>query len=182
MNNTQNKLVKGSKKATHAELQRRVAVVQELIARKLRESEIIEHVRENYHEEWRVTNNTVKNYIRLAKEDIVKQIKRNSAAIFAEGVMDLNYLYRKAIDEGDIRTALAIRKEKNTVLNVYSMTAHDPKDQPTDSDAEIEEMMRDVTSSDWTTEGKQRKNYDKDGKFARMFDEHGKFKKSNPTQ
>lgn len=157
MNNDKT-LVKSTspKRGSKAELQRRIAIVQMLVAEKLRESEIIDHVRSVYGSEWRVTTNTIKKYIRLAKEDIVKQIHRAGNAILAESLMDMNYLYKKAIDADDYRLALSIRKEKNAVLDIYSIKPLAAGTDTDEDESEIDELMRDVTVNDVTTEGKTR--------------------------
>lgn len=136
-----------AKKTSKAELNRRVAIVQEMIAKKMRESEIIEHILQSQ-SDWKVKPQTVRVYIKRAKEDLVRQLRRHSAAMIAESLMDLNYLYKKALDDDDLKTALAVRKEKNNLLALYGMTAQgDEKEDHRQTDSEIDAMLRDVTVS-----------------------------------
>jgi len=64
----------------------------------------------------------------------------------AESVMDLKELYRRTYKEGDYRTALAVRRELNRVLEVSrTATMTGGKEEAEELNSELEDMIRDVT-------------------------------------
>lgn len=132
-------------KPSQAELQRRVAIVSDLLARKYKRSEIYEYIRNET--EWNVTHSTMYTYINKAKAEIAKAVQRNAWQNLAESITDMRYLYRQALESGDIRTALAVRKEMNGVLAVSmeSVAPTDVTERDEQMSDEIEGMLTDIS-------------------------------------
>lgn len=130
-------------KSDKAEIQRRIAYVMELLSRKYKRSQILEHCLNET--DWNVTSNTIGKYINRAKGELVNEIRKSAVQNMAESVMDLKELYRQAYSAGDIKTALAVRKELNAVLEVRISSIAATADEDDGISAELEQMVRDVT-------------------------------------
>lgn len=136
---------KGNNKPSKAELQRRIAIVMDLLAQKYKRSEIYDYIINE--SDWGVTYATMRMYINRAKGEIAKAIQRSAYQNLGESMLDMRYLYRRALDQGDVKTALAVRKEMNTVLHVGE--GGEPVDvtNTESSDIELENMLADVSPS-----------------------------------
>ena len=133
-----------SEKSTKAELQRRVAIVLELLSRKMKRSEIIEYCLDESLG-WDVTPATIGKYINRAKGEITKSVKKSALQNLSESVMDLKELYRKCYQREDYKTALAVRKELNAVLEVSRGSVIDTGTEQEELSDELEAMIKDVT-------------------------------------
>lgn len=132
-------------KPSKAELQRRIAIIMDLLARKYKRSEIYDYIINE--SDWGVTYATMRMYINRAKGEVAKAIQRTAYQNLGESMLDLRYLYRQALEAGDIKTALAVRKEMNSVLQVGSGAEPVDVTPGSSGDQELENMLADVTPS-----------------------------------
>lgn len=135
--------IKLSNKPSKAEIQRRVALISELLAKKYKRSEIYEYIRNET--DWNVTHGTMYRYINQAKGQIAQAISRNAWQNLAESMMDLRHLYRQALESGDLKTALAVRKEMNSVMQVSLENSMNDVTERAGIDDELDTMIADVT-------------------------------------
>jgi len=134
---------KKGNKPSKAELQRRIAIVTDLLARKFKRSEIYEYIRNET--DWNITHNTMYMYINRAKGEISKAIQRNAMENLAESMMDMRHLYRKALEAEDLKTALAIRKEMNAIMDVNIHRIEPTEVGGGEMSNELEGMISDIT-------------------------------------
>lgn len=102
---------------TNIELHRRVAIIADLVCLNMTDLEIIDHCLTEY-AHWMVRVQTLRKYIRQAKEMLLKAADSNRRAFFAESVAQLDMIFRKCAQSSDWSGALDARKEKNRLLGL----------------------------------------------------------------
>lgn len=103
------------KKSNKATLLKRVSEVASLLINGYNREDIIQYSSKNF----RVCERQTDKYIQEAKEIIANSVNKNVAYDFGKSVRRFEELYKKAIDNKDIRTALAVNKELATLQNLY---------------------------------------------------------------
>ena len=130
-------ILPSKKKINNAELQSRYDLIITLIAKGLKRSQILINPTVM---SWRMSNATIDKYLQKAKGEIIENSQQARTEHLARGVMNLDYLYKCALDTlefddetgkpiGDnvlpvVKSCLDIQKEKNRLLQLSSV--YDP--------------------------------------------------------
>ena len=106
------------KKQTNAELQNRVDHCMTLLAMGKKRAQILV---DPIVKSWGMTDSSVDKYLKHAKNDIVGNSQQARSEHLGRAVLNLDYIYQKALEEGDIpalRLCLDCQKEKNRLLQL----------------------------------------------------------------
>lgn len=104
--------------ATAAELERRITKVYELLADGNLRRDILRYA--HTQTDWNVTDRMIDNYIRRATDILAGELEYFRRAELPRQFAGLNRLIQKAVQEGDMRTELAVRKE---VIHLLGLAA-----------------------------------------------------------
>lgn len=121
-------------RSNSSELQNRIDIVIELLAQKLKRAQIIEYLA-THQEHWKVGEKTIDKYVRKARAQLLDQMRITRTELRGEAVNDLRYLYKKALDDNDVRAALAVRKELTDLLALKGPVINE-EDVPGEREAE----------------------------------------------
>ena len=110
-------------KQGNAELQDRVDFCITLLARGLKRSQILVNPTII---SWGMTKSSIDKYLKHARNDIVGNAQQGRSEHLGRAVMNLDYLYQKALDGDDLALCLNIQKEKNRLLQLSDV--YRPKD------------------------------------------------------
>lgn len=109
-------------KATKAELEHRITIVLDLIARRFTRKRIISHIKEE-HKDWNVKPGMIDIYCAKAREIMYEKMDRQRDEILAEAINDLERLYTEAIKNDDLAEARRIIIDKTKLYEVYKGTS-----------------------------------------------------------
>lgn len=130
-------------RSTSAELQDRIDVVIELLARKFKRAQIIEFCGTNF-STWEVGPKTIDSYIKRAHAQLLEQMITTRTELRSEAVNDLRYLYKKALEADDTRAALAVRRELTDMLALKGPVINDEEPALGEAEAVGEVLPGDV--------------------------------------
>jgi len=129
-------------------MQNRVDSVIELLAQKFKRAQIIQYCNSHF-KHWDVSDRAIDTYIRKARAQLLDQMRITRTELRSEAVSDLRYLYKKALEDNDLRAALSIRKELSGMLLLsgpvsdeeagYQLPDRDAEDQ--DVPSAVDELM-----------------------------------------
>ena len=97
-------------------VQERVDKVIELIAQGFKRRQIHEWIKNNT--DWRISKATIDTLIKKAKTDISRLAKLSDFDYLNDAILSYKLLYKKALDSGDLKTALSIVNSLSTLLNL----------------------------------------------------------------
>jgi hypothetical protein len=103
-------------KPTKAELEIRVAAVQDVLLLGLRPKEIWRYLTEK--KNWKISQRTVDRYIQLATKQIVKAAALEREYELGRAKKRLDHLYQRNIAIQDFKAALAVVREMNALLGL----------------------------------------------------------------
>lgn len=75
---------------------------------------------------WSCSERTLWRYVQLADRQLAKHFEEDRATLFRRHVLQRRRLYALAIQDGDIRTALAVARDEATLFNLYPTPRTDP--------------------------------------------------------
>ncbi len=96
-------------KATNAEMERRITLIISLVIRGMKRREIIKYCMEKT--DWKVSEHAIDKYLKRAAMVLKKIAEKDRQEEFGIAITRLVGLWNAAVNEGDIKTALAIQKE-----------------------------------------------------------------------
>jgi len=115
-------------------VQERVDKVIELIAQGYKRKGIHEWIQKNT--DWNISKATIDTLIKKAKTDIHRFAKLSDFEFLNDAILNYKFLYKRAIDNGDIKVALQIQNSLSEMLNLQEVArkrfSPDPK--PVDKD------------------------------------------------
>jgi hypothetical protein len=104
------------KKGTRAEIEKRVKEVLDLILAGAEIYDILQFAAEN---EWNVKERQLRTYVSRAYDAIAAAAEKDRDRLLHRHLAQRRNLYARALNMGDLRTALAIAKDEATLLNLY---------------------------------------------------------------
>jgi hypothetical protein len=108
----------GGGKPDKHEYRRRVQTVYKMMLRGQGRQEILRFVAEST--DWGVAERTVENYMAAANRLLEAQAKTVEQRELGLALARVDDLYARAVTIGDLRSALAAQKERNTLLGLYA--------------------------------------------------------------
>lgn len=102
-------------KSNQITLKQRVSKVAELLLNGLSRVDIVQYASKK----WKVTDRQADTYISKAKDEIESSISRKVEFNYAKAERRFENILRKALERGDLRTALTTTKEIATLQGLY---------------------------------------------------------------
>jgi len=102
-------------KSNQITLQQRVSKVAELLLNGVSRVDIVQYASKK----WKVTDRQADTYIAKAKDEIESSISRKVEFNYAKAERRFEDILRKALERGDLRTALTTTKEIATLQGLY---------------------------------------------------------------
>lgn len=112
-----NRKRKPSQKPTNAELKRRVKAVYKLLLQGKPRADILEHAVET----WGVAVSTTDTYIASATKIFNERVETEQEIAFGVALARLHDLFNRSMGLQDVKAALAVQKELNTLLDLYGV-------------------------------------------------------------
>ncbi len=97
-------------------VQERVDKVIELIAQGYKRKQIHDWIKE--HTDWRISKATIDTLIKKAKIDISRIAKLSDTEFLNDAILNYKFLYKKAVDSDDLKTALQIQNALSELLDL----------------------------------------------------------------
>ena len=104
-------------KSNKATVIKRISETASLLINGYNREDIVQHSSKN----WRIGERQTDKYIQEAKVIIANSVNKNVAYDFGKSVRRFEELYKKAMENKDIRTALTVNKELATLQGLYKI-------------------------------------------------------------
>jgi hypothetical protein len=111
-------------KANKAEVEKRVKEVLDLILAGAEHWDVVQYSAEN---NWGVRSRQLRKYVARAYQHITETIEKDRDKLISRHIAQRRNLYARALNMGDLRTALAVAKDESELLGLYPATNHDVK-------------------------------------------------------
>ena len=128
-------------KATNAELERRVAIITEMLLSGLSRYQICQNVRTNNKLAWNVSDCQIDRYIKKATADLHAQVEAGKPKLANHLINRYNYLYQKLVNVKDYKGAVTAtdklaelaglkiqRNELSGTINLTGFKVIEPED------------------------------------------------------